>query len=59
MYVGHGGMVTSLQVGNQVYTDEYGDEKNRTIIVSGSRDKKLILWEYTGGQDDSSGDFNQ
>lgn len=52
-------MVTSLQVGNQLYTDEYGDEKNRTIIISGSRDKKLILWEYTGGQDDSSGDFNQ
>lgn len=40
--VGHGGMVTSLQVGNQLYTDEYGEEKNRTIIISGSRDKKLI-----------------
>ena len=54
-------MVTSLQVGTQMYQDdESGEERSRTIIVSGSRDKKLILWEYTGGsEDDSQGDFNQ
>ena len=52
-------MVTSLQVGTQMYTDESGEEKSRTIVVSGSRDKKLILWEYTGGSEDVTGDFNQ
>ena len=46
-------MVTSLQVGTQVYTDENGEEKSRTIIVSGSRDRKLILWDYTGAEDDA------
>lgn len=49
-------MVTCLQVGSQTYKLPSGEEKTRTIIVSGSRDKKLILWEYTGSQE-QEGDF--
>lgn len=55
---GHGDMVTCLQVTTQTVVED-GEERSRTIVVSGSRDKKLIMWEYTGSKGDLEGEFRE
>jgi hypothetical protein len=38
--IGHGGWVTSLQVGEEVVGDE-----TKEFLISGSRDKSLMIWD--------------
>jgi hypothetical protein len=41
LHLGHGGWVTAMQVGEQTFED--GSTKE--FLISGSRDKTLIIWD--------------
>jgi len=44
--IGHGGWVTSMQVGEEVVGDE-----TREFLISGSRDKSIMIWDIVERSD--------
>ena len=44
--IGHGGWVTSIQVG-----EETVDGQTREFLISGSRDKTLMVWDIVERSD--------
>lgn len=51
--VGHNGMVTSIVTG------ESNDDDKKKYVISGSRDKKLIIWKLIPDQEDENSLFGE